>query len=94
VKRDFAAERINQKWYGDGTEIPTAYSFRAACGRLHIRPSMGRPGSALDNAVIEAWHPRAECRVALAGHLRHHGGRPHPGSRLDRRRQRRRLRRR
>jgi transposase InsO family protein len=117
VKRDFAAERINQKWYGDGTEIPTgegklylasvldvgsrrvvgfaisehhdaqlaygalamavavrggqvpgvilhtdggseytAHSFRAACGRLNIRQSMGRPGSALDNAVIEAWH--------------------------------------
>ena len=117
VKRDFAAEGINQKWYGDGTEIPTgegklylasvldvgsrrvigfalsehhnaqqaygaltmavavrggsvpdvilhtdggseytANSFRSACGRLHIRQSMGRPGSALDNAVIEAWH--------------------------------------
>jgi putative transposase len=23
VRRDFPAERINQKWYGDGTEIPT-----------------------------------------------------------------------
>jgi putative transposase len=117
VKRDFAAEGINQKWYGDGTEIPTgedtlylasvldmgsrrvvgfalsehhdaqlAYGalamavavrggqvpgvimhtdcgseytagcFRAACERLQIRQSMGRPGSALDNAVIEAWH--------------------------------------
>ncbi|MGH3922275.1 MAG: IS3 family transposase, partial [Pseudonocardiaceae bacterium] len=116
-KRDFAAEGINQKWYGDGTEIRTgegtlhlasvldmgsrrvvgfalsdhhdaelaygalamavavrgghvpgvimhtdrggeytAGSFRAACGRLQIRQSMGRPGSALDNAVIEAWH--------------------------------------
>ncbi|MGH3901578.1 MAG: IS3 family transposase [Pseudonocardiaceae bacterium] len=113
VQRDFAAEGINQKWYGDGTEIPTgegklhlasvldmgsrrivgfglsehhdaelAYGavavrggqvpdvimhtdggseytaglFRNACGRLRIRQSMGRPGSALDNAVIEAWH--------------------------------------
>jgi putative transposase len=117
VKRDFAAEAIHQKWYGDQTEIPTgegklylasvldggsrrvvgfalsehpdaqlAYGaltmavavrggqvpgvimhtdcgseytaklFRAACGRLQIRQSMGRPGSALDNAVIEAWH--------------------------------------
>jgi putative transposase len=117
VKGDFAAERINQKWYGDTTEIRTgegklhlasvldmgsrrvvgfalserhdaalAYGalamavavrggqvpgvimhtdggseytaglFRAACGRLQIRQSMGRPGSALDNAVIEAWH--------------------------------------
>ena len=117
VKRDFAAKGINQKWYGDGTEIRTgegtlhlasvldmgsrrvlgfalsdhhdaalAYGalamavavrggqvpdvimhtdcgseytanlFRAACGRHQIRQSMGRPGSALDNAVIEAWH--------------------------------------
>jgi putative transposase len=117
VKRDFAAEGINQKGYGDGTEIPTgegtlhvasvldmgsrwvvgfalsehhdaelaygalamavavrggqvpgvimhtdggsAYTaglFRSACGRLRIRQSMGRPGPALDNAVIEAWH--------------------------------------
>jgi putative transposase len=24
VKRDFPAGRLNQKWYGDGTEIPTA----------------------------------------------------------------------
>jgi putative transposase len=30
VKRDFAAEGINQKWYGDGTEIPTSE------GTLHL----------------------------------------------------------
>jgi putative transposase len=34
----------------------TAQLFRAACQRLAISQSMGRPGSALDNAVIEAWH--------------------------------------
>jgi transposase InsO family protein len=34
----------------------TAGLYRAACQRLQIRQSMGRPGSALDNAVIEAWH--------------------------------------
>ena len=34
----------------------TAHTFRAACGRLGVKQSMGRPGSALDNAVIEAWH--------------------------------------
>ena len=117
IKRNFAAERINQKWYGDATEIRTgegtlhlasildmgsrrvvgfalsehptaelAYGalaravavrggavpgvimhtdggseytaglYRAAWGRLQIRQSMGRPGSARDNAVIEAWH--------------------------------------
>lgn len=121
VERDFAAEGINQKWYGDGTEIPTgegklhlasvldmgsrrivgfalsehhdaalAYGslamavairagqvtgvimhtdggseytaklFRAACTRLGIRQSMGRAGSALDNAVIESWHSTLE----------------------------------
>ena len=34
----------------------TAGTVRAACGRLGVRQSMGRPGSALDNAVIESWH--------------------------------------
>ena len=143
IGRDFAAARINVKWYGDGTEVPTdegklyldsvldgcsrrvlghalgehhdaglaraalvmaaavrggrgqvagvvfhtdcgseytAGSFRRICQRLGIRQSMGRPGSALDNAVIEAWHStlewelrslrtfttRAEARAAVA----------------------------
>ena len=119
IGRDFPASRLNQKWYGDGTEIVTdegklhlasvldvgsrrilgftisehhdaelahgalvmavavrggkdaiagvimhtdqgseytARSFRVGCDRLGIKQSMGRPGSALDNAVIEAWH--------------------------------------
>jgi transposase InsO family protein len=34
----------------------TAGMFRAACARLGIHQSMGRAGSALDNAVIESWH--------------------------------------
>jgi putative transposase len=34
--------------------------FRQACERLGIRQSMGRPGSALDNAVIESWHSTLE----------------------------------
>jgi putative transposase len=38
----------------------TAGSFRQACQRLGIRQSMGRPGSALDNAAIEAWHSTLE----------------------------------
>jgi transposase InsO family protein len=38
----------------------TAGEFRAACARLGIRQSMGRPGSALDNAVIESWHSTLE----------------------------------
>ena len=38
----------------------TADLFRAACQRLRISQSMGRPGSALDNAVIESWHSTLE----------------------------------
>lgn len=123
VGRKFAADGINRKWYGDGTEIPTgegklyldsvldmgsrrvlghalgghhdaelacgalamavavrggsanvagvvfhsdqgseytAARFRQACARMGIRQSMGRPGSALDNAVIESWHSTLE----------------------------------
>jgi putative transposase len=58
----------------------TAGAFRRACRRLGICQSMGRPGSALDNAVIESWHStlefelrslrtfatRAEARAAVA----------------------------
>jgi putative transposase len=123
IGRDFAAEALNRKWYGDGTEIPTAGgklylasvldmgsrrivgfalgehhdaalayaalamaiavrggkdavagvilhtdqgseytagAFQAACARLGVRQSMGRVGSALDNAVIESWHSPLE----------------------------------
>ena len=130
VKRDFPAEKINVKWYGDGTEIVTgegklyldsvldvgsrrvlgyalgehhdaelAYGalvmavavrggavpgvimhtdrgseytaslFRAACERLGISQSMGRPGSALDNAVIESWHSTLEFELRRVEHL-------------------------
>jgi putative transposase len=123
VGRDFTAEAINHKWFGDGTEIDTdagklyldsvldlgsrrvigfalsahhdtdcaygalamavavrggkdavdgvifhsdrggeytGHRFREACRRMGIRQSMGRPGSALDNAVIESWHSTVE----------------------------------
>jgi putative transposase len=38
----------------------TAALVRQACTRLGISQSMGRPGSALDNAVIESWHSTLE----------------------------------
>ena len=38
----------------------TASLVRQACARLGIAQSMGRPGSALDNAVIESWHSTLE----------------------------------
>ena len=121
VRRDFTAGAVNQKWFGDGTEIQTAEgklylasvldvgsrrilgfalsehhdaelaygalamaaavrggqaegvilhtdqgseytagALRRACARLGIVQSMGRPGSALDNAVIESFHSTLE----------------------------------
>ena len=44
----------------------TAGAFRAACARLGIRQSMGRPGSALDNAMIESWHSTLEFELRSA----------------------------
>jgi putative transposase len=130
VKRDFPAQKINTKWYGDGTEIKTgqgklylasvldmasrrvlgfalgehhdaqlaygalamavavrggqvpgvifhsdcgseytAGAFRAACQRLSVCQSMGRPGSALDNAVIESWHSTLEFELHSVEHF-------------------------
>jgi putative transposase len=130
VKRHFHADRINHKWFGDGTEVHTdegklqldsvldmgsrrivgfaigehhdaelaygalsvavrggkeaisgvimhtdqgseftANAFRAACQRCGIRQSMGRPGSALDNAVIESWHSTLEFELRMLEHF-------------------------
>ena len=123
VKRQFSADQVNRKWFGDGTEIVTdegklhldtvldvrsrrilgfgmsehhdaelacgvlqmavavrggrdavagvtfhtdqgseytAVDCQTACARMGIVQSMGRPGSALDNAVIESWHSTLE----------------------------------
>ena len=132
IGRDFPASRLNQKWYGDGTEVPTdegklyldsvldmgsrrivgfglgehhdadlataalrmavavrggndairdvimhtdqgseytAKNFRAACARVGITQSMGRAGSALDNAVIESWHSTVEFELRRLEHF-------------------------
>jgi putative transposase len=47
----------------------TARALRAACERLSITQSMGRPGSALDNAVIESWHSTLEFELRRAEHF-------------------------
>jgi putative transposase len=47
----------------------TAARFRSACGRLGVRQSMGRPGSALDNAVIESWHSTLEFELRSVEHF-------------------------
>jgi putative transposase len=121
LKRDFTAAGVNQRWCGDGTEVPTgegklylyvvldlfsrrvpgfamdahhneplaraalqtavavrggqvagtvfhsdqgseyvAADFRAACARMGITQSMGRVGSALDNAAVESFNSTLE----------------------------------
>ena len=47
----------------------TAGAFRAACERLAVTQSMGRPGSALDNAVIESWHSTVEFELRRVEHF-------------------------
>jgi transposase InsO family protein len=47
----------------------TARLFRAACERLGISQSMGRPGSALNNAVIESWHSTVESGLRRLEHF-------------------------
>jgi transposase InsO family protein len=47
----------------------TAGLVRAACDRLGVRQSMGRPGSALDNAVIESWHSTVEFELRRLEHF-------------------------
>ena len=47
----------------------TAKTARQACKRLGITQSMGRPGSALDNAVIEAWHSTLEFELRRLEHF-------------------------
>jgi transposase InsO family protein len=46
----------------------TGHTFRRACQRLKIRQSMGRPGSALDNAIIESWHSTLEFELRQLEH--------------------------
>ena len=47
----------------------TAALVRQACQRLGITQSMGRPGSALDNAVIESWHSTLEFELRSVEHF-------------------------
>jgi putative transposase len=47
----------------------TARNFRKACTRMGITQSMGRVGSALDNAVIESWHSTLEFELRSLEHF-------------------------
>jgi putative transposase len=53
---------------GQGSEY-TAGMVRSACARLGICQSMGRPGSALGNAVIESWHSTLEFELRALEHF-------------------------
>ena len=52
----------------EGSEYTSA-AFRVACERLSICQSMGRAGSALDNAMIESWHSTVEFELRRAEHF-------------------------
>jgi hypothetical protein len=45
------------------------FVFRTACARVGITRSMGRVGSALDNAVIEVWHSIVEFEPGMLEHF-------------------------
>jgi putative transposase len=47
----------------------TAQRVRTACDRMGIKQSMGRVGSALDNAVIESWHSTLEFELRSLEHF-------------------------
>jgi putative transposase len=47
----------------------TSRLVRQGCTRLGIAQSMGRPGSALDNAVIESWHSTLEFELRSVEHF-------------------------
>ena len=47
----------------------TAHACRKACIRMGITQSMGRPGSGLDNAVIESWHSTLEFELRQLEHF-------------------------
>jgi transposase InsO family protein len=56
-------------FHTDGGSEYTAKAFRQACERLDVTQSMGRPGSALDNAVIESWHSTLEFELRTIEHF-------------------------
>ena len=69
--------------YLQGSEF-TASRFRAAFQRIGIRQTMGRPGSALDNAIIESWHSAVEFELRRLEHFTTRAEVPRRGSGPDR----------
>jgi transposase InsO family protein len=63
----------------------TATLFTDACARAGITQSMGRTGSALDNAVAEAFNSTLEFELLREHHFPTRERAPASGGRLDRR---------
>ena len=66
---DGAEELHVARLHVTGDSEYTAGVFRQACQRMGICQSMGRPGSALDNAVIESWHSTLEFELRSLQHF-------------------------
>jgi len=76
-------EAVAQAARLDPTVILMDWSARPPT-RLGIVQSMGRPGSALDNAVIESWHSTLEFELRAVEHFSTRAAARAPGQHLDR----------
>lgn len=56
-------------WRTDQGSEYTAGAFRKVCERCGVSQSMGRPGSGLENAVIESWHSTLEFELRALEHF-------------------------
>jgi putative transposase len=68
VKRDFPAVRLNHKWYGDGTEIPTDE------GKLHLVSVMDAASRRIVGFTLSERHDAAAAYGALAMAVTVRGG--------------------
>jgi transposase InsO family protein len=68
VKRDFPAQKINQKWYGDGTEIPTGQ------GKLYLASVLDMGSRRVLGFALGEHHDAALAYGALAMAVAVRGG--------------------
>jgi transposase InsO family protein len=68
VKRDFPAQQVNRKWYGDGTEIPTGQ------GKLYLASVMDMASRRVLGFAVGEHHDAALAYGALAMAVAVRGG--------------------
>jgi putative transposase len=68
VRRQFPAQKINQKWYGDGTEIPTDE------GKLYLTSVMDAASRRILGFTVSGHHDAAAAYGALAMAITVRGG--------------------